>query len=101
MGRHAQRGLSYELPGRRKIEDAARSVHHLLTANQPIADEAFEQRELGLPKQGTDSQRTPNLSSCSDASCVKAGNETALIVPDGAYSTPLSGFVGRQETQPL
>jgi CHAT domain-containing protein len=37
--------LSYELPARKKIEDAARSVYALLTALQAKPDETFEQRQ--------------------------------------------------------
>ncbi|HXI23844.1 MAG TPA: CHAT domain-containing tetratricopeptide repeat protein [Pyrinomonadaceae bacterium] len=40
----------YELPSRAEIEKVGRRLHELLTANQPIAGETFEQR-LGRVKQ--------------------------------------------------
>src|SRR6185295_816249 len=36
---------SFELPARAQIEDAARRFHQLLTANQAVAGETFEQHE--------------------------------------------------------
>jgi len=77
---------SYELPGRAGIEEAARNVYALLTANQPIPGESFEQRQTRaananeqLPSQTTNLSKIL-LGPVAD----RLGTKRLLIVPDGA-----------------
>lgn len=76
---------SYELPPRTQIEDAAQSFRKLLTANQPVAGESFEQTQARireadalLPKAAASFSQMvlgPVLG--------KLGTKRLLIVPDG------------------
>jgi CHAT domain-containing protein/Flp pilus assembly protein TadD len=77
---------TYELPGRAKIEELARSVYELLTASQPIQGESFEQRETRvvraneqLPLQIADLSRI-----LLEPVAAKLKTKRLLIVADGA-----------------
>lgn len=77
---------SFELPGRAEIEAAARNVYGLLTANQPIQGETFEQRQARvaeaneqLPSQVAILSRLLLAPVAS-----KLGKQRLIIVPDGA-----------------
>jgi CHAT domain-containing protein len=77
---------SYELPGRANIEEAARRVRALLTANQPTPGETFEQRQIRVAD--ADAQlpaETAALSKLVLAPVItRLGNKRLLIIADGA-----------------
>lgn len=95
---------SYELAGRRQIEDAARSVHQLLTANQPVPGEAFEQREARIAKAKEElPNELANLSSLLLTPVAsKLGTKRLLIVPDGMLQyIPFQVLTAPAEVTPL
>jgi CHAT domain-containing protein len=77
---------SYELPGRAEIEEKARNVHALLTANQPLQGETFEQRQARVAK--ADEQLPFQIANLSKTLLApvsdRLGTKRLLIVPDGA-----------------
>ena len=77
---------SYELAGRAQIETAARSVYELLTANQLVADQTFEQRQERMARAR---ERLPseiaNLSKLVLGPIEsRLGKKRLLIIADGA-----------------
>jgi len=77
---------SYELPPRSQIEDVARRFYELLTANQPVAEETFEQRQTRIAEANAHlMEEAANLSKLVLAPVAdKLGTKRLLIVPDGA-----------------
>lgn len=77
---------SYELPGRAEIEGGARSVYELLTANQAIEGESFEQRQTRVAKANQElPTQISNLSRLTITPVAsQLGGKRLLIVPDGA-----------------
>jgi len=77
---------SFELPGRSEIEGAARNVYDSLTANQPVPDETFEQRQVRVAK--ANEQLPTQVAKLSkillDPVAAKLGTKRLLIVADGA-----------------
>ncbi|MGI9068760.1 MAG: CHAT domain-containing protein [Pyrinomonadaceae bacterium] len=77
---------SFELPNRPRIEAVAREVYDLLTANQPLPGETFDQRQARLV---TANEQLPsqiaNLSRILlEPVAAKLGTKRLLIVADGA-----------------
>ncbi len=76
----------FELPSRERIEDASRSLYKLLTANQPVASETFEQHQARL------SEATSQIPAATAALSElvlgpvmnRLGTKRLLIVSDGA-----------------
>ena len=77
---------SYELPGRAQIEDAALRFYKLLTANQAVAGETFEQRKARVAEaNATLSREAASFSKLLLGPVVSSlGNKRLIIVPDGA-----------------
>lgn len=77
---------SYELPPRARIEEAARRLRELLTANQPVAGETLEQRQARI-KDANDrfATESASLSKLVLGPVIdKLGTKRLLIVADGA-----------------
>ena len=76
---------SYELPPRTQIEDAAQKFRKLLTANQPVAGESFDQRQARIKEADAHiSEAATSLSQMILAPVTgKLGTKRLLIVPDG------------------
>ncbi len=76
---------SFELPGRAQIENAARHFYKLLTANQPVPGETFEQRHARVAEANAHiSEEAASLSKLVLGPVMtKLGNKRLLIVPDG------------------
>ena len=77
---------TFELPGRGQIEEAALRFHKLLTANQPLPSETFEQR---LDRVREANARIPEEAASFSKMVLgpvmtKLGSKRLLIVPDGA-----------------
>lgn len=76
---------TYELPGRTQIEESARRVYNLLTANQPIPGETFEQRQARVAK--VNEQLPSQIAELSrillEPVAAKLGKKRLLIVADG------------------
>lgn len=76
---------TYELPPRAQIEDAAQRFRKLLTANQPVAGESFEQTQARIRE--ADAQLPETAASFSrmilGPVLGKLGTKRLLIVPDG------------------
>jgi CHAT domain-containing protein/Tfp pilus assembly protein PilF len=77
---------SYELPGRKQIEDSARQLYELLIANQPLPGETFEQRQARTQEaEARLPHETQVLSRLVLEPLVeKLGTKRLLIVADGA-----------------
>lgn len=77
---------SFELPGRAHIEEAALRFHKLLTANQPVQGETFEQRQARVVEANMHIAEEAALFSKLVLGPVadKLGTKRLLIVPDGA-----------------
>ena len=77
---------SFELPGRAHIEEAALRFHKLLTANQPVPGETFEQRQARVAEANMHIAEEAALFSKLVLGPVadKLGRKRLLIVPDGA-----------------
>jgi CHAT domain-containing protein/Tfp pilus assembly protein PilF len=77
---------SFELPGRAQIEDSARRFYRLLTANQPVAGETFEQRQARVAEANVHiSEEAAALSKVVLGPVMsRLGTKRLLIVPDGA-----------------
>jgi CHAT domain-containing protein len=77
---------TFELPGRATIEQSARSVYALLTANQPLPDEKLEQTEARVAK--ANQQLSSQIADLSriliEPVAAKLGTKRLLIVADGA-----------------
>lgn len=77
---------SYELPARARIEEAARKLRELLTANQPVAGETLAQRQARI-KDANDrfATESASLSKLVLGPVIdKLGTKRLLIVADGA-----------------
>ena len=76
---------SFPLPPRSQIEETAREFRELLTANQPIPGEAFEQRESRITEANANipkvAESLGNL--VLGPALNKLGTRRLLIVPDG------------------
>ena len=104
---------SYELPPRAEIEHAARQVYELLTANQPVAGETLEQREVRIAAaQDSLPGQIESLSKILIGPvAANLKNQRLLIAPDGAVQyipfqvlvKPVSGERndGTNSTSPL
>jgi CHAT domain-containing protein/Flp pilus assembly protein TadD len=77
---------SYELPGRAKIEEAARRVYNLLLAHQPLQGETLAERQARVVESDKQYwQQTAALSQVVLGPVAgKLGNKRLLIVADGA-----------------
>ncbi len=77
---------SFELPGRAQIEQAALRFHKLLTANQPVPGETFEQREARVAEANAHiAEEAASLSKLVLGPVEnKLGRKRLLIVADGA-----------------
>jgi CHAT domain-containing protein len=77
---------SFELPGRAQIENAARRFYKLLTANQPVPGETFEQRQARVAEANAHiSEEAAAFSKLVLGPVMtKLGTKRLLIVPDGA-----------------
>jgi CHAT domain-containing protein/Tfp pilus assembly protein PilF len=77
---------SYELPPRAKLEDAAQSFRKLLTANQPVAGESFDQQQSRIKEaEAQISKATASFSQMVLGPVAgQLGTKRLLIVPDGA-----------------
>jgi CHAT domain-containing protein len=77
---------SFKLPSRAQIEGAAGRFYKLLTANQPLPDETFEQRQARVADANTHIAEEGALLSKLLLGPVadKLGTKRLLIVPDGA-----------------
>ena len=77
---------SFELPARAQIENAARRFYKLLTANQPVPGETFEQRQSRVAEANAHiSEEAAAFSKLVLGPVMtKLGNKRLLIVPDGA-----------------
>lgn len=77
---------SYPIPPRSQIEDAVREFRELLTANQPVPGETFEQRESRISAANTNIPRiAQSLGKLLLGPAIdKLGTRRLLIVPDGA-----------------
>jgi CHAT domain-containing protein len=77
---------SYELPGRGRIEEAARNLYALLTANQPLPGETFAQRQDRVAR--ADAQLPLEIANLSNMLLApisdRLSTKRLLIVPDGA-----------------
>jgi CHAT domain-containing protein len=77
---------SFELPARAQIEEAALRFHKLLTANQPVAGETFEQHEARVNE--ANAQLAEVAASFSKLLLgpvmSRLGTKRLIIVPDGA-----------------
>ena len=76
---------SYELPGRARIEETARKVYDLLTANQLLPGETFEQQQARITR--ANEQLPSQIADLSNILIApvsdKLGTKRLLIVPDG------------------
>ncbi len=77
---------SFELPGRAQIEDAAQSFYKLLTANQPMTGETFDQRQARVAEAHAHiAEEAASFSKLVLGQVVnKLGKKRLLIVADGA-----------------
>lgn len=77
--------LSYELPPRTEIEDAAQQFRKLLTAHQPVPGESFDQRQARIKEADAHiSEAALALSQMILGPVAgKLGTKRLLIVPDG------------------
>ena len=76
----------FELPGRRSIEEAARVFYELLTKNQPVSGETFDQQQARI--EAAQAQLPAAAAALSDLVlrpvADKLGKKRLLIVADGA-----------------
>jgi CHAT domain-containing protein len=95
---------SYELAGRAEIEEAARNVHSLLIANQPIQGETLEERHGRVVKANEQlPSQIANLSKKLLAAVSgELGTKRLLIVPDGALQyIPFQVLTASDDQRPL
>lgn len=78
--------FGYELPPRAKIEDAAQSFRKLLTANQPVAGESFDQQQARIKAaEAQISEATASFTQLVLGPVAgQLGTKRLLIVSDGA-----------------
>lgn len=77
---------TYQLPARSQIEDAVKALRELLTSNQPLKDESFEQRQIRI---AAAAQKIPQAAATVSALVLgpvtsQLGSRRLLVVPDGA-----------------
>jgi CHAT domain-containing protein/uncharacterized protein HemY len=80
---------AYELPARAQIEDSIDKFHKLLTANEPVGDETFEEREarVAVANQQIEQVSASLADLIVGPALNKLGNKRLLIVPDGKLQT--------------